>query len=105
MSPLEVIEHMWGNHREVLHDMIGSNPREFWSKVRADDPKLLALGTLCDIVGWEDITYPMIVHGDGARFTTKNSNSLVSVQVKSVLSKSNFDIDMLPFSVAQSCSG
>ena len=97
VNPLEIFEHMWRSHRRTLQQILGSNPREFWTKVRHDDPKLLALGDIRDVAGWEEVTYPIVLHGDGARFTTKNGNSLLSVQMKSLLSAGNFDIEMVPF--------
>ena len=39
---------------------------------------------------------PIMIHGDGATFTEKNSNSLLSVQIKSLCSSGSFGLDMLP---------
>eukprot|EP00974_Lingulodinium_polyedra_P048351 4643826-Lingulodinium_polyedra.AAC.1 len=38
---------------------------------------------------WMDIYLPYFLHGDGARFTQKNSQSLLTVQWKPVLAKSH----------------
>ena len=37
--------------------------------------------------GWQDITYPCMMHGDGGTYTTKTESSILVVSVKSMLSK------------------
>ena len=46
---------MWRDHQGVLQQILGSNPREFWTKVRHDDPKFLALGNIRGVASADEV--------------------------------------------------
>ncbi|CAK0805059.1 unnamed protein product [Prorocentrum cordatum] len=83
--------------------MMGKNPRKFWDNVPPDDPKLSAVSELfSDRPNWRDNTWPLVLHSDGGRFTNKNSDSLLSVQFKSLLAE-GFGMSIFPiFCIAKS---
>ena len=72
VNPLELVESIYRNHRHHFHDMFGQDPAIFWSKLQPDDPKFGLLDELRGTPGWQDVTYPFSLHGDGARFTHQN---------------------------------
>ena len=53
------------------------------------------LQDITSIPGWKDTTYPIILHGDGGVYTKKNSSSILTISIKSMLSK-NFAGNIIP---------
>ena len=45
--------------------------------------------------GWEDVSYPIIVHGDAGTYTRKSQSSILCVSIKSCLSET-FKSNVLP---------
>lgn len=96
MPPNRLISFFWHKAKHMWNQVFGTRPRDFWARVPRDDPKFIALTELMSgSEGWEDYTYPLVLHGDGARFTNKNSDSLISLQWKSLLS-SSFGVGNFP---------
>ena len=102
IPPSELIGAVWANFKGAFKDMFGHNVREFWRQVPADDPKRVHLERLLAGEGdWECKTDPYVLHGDAARFTTKGSESILTVQIKGLLAQS-FGVSILPiFAVAK----
>ena len=90
-----LIDMIWSSHNSFFVDIFGASPRDFWSQVSPSDPKLRNLGEVTSQSGWQDVYYPYIIHGDGGRFTNKNSNRLMCVQIKGLLGV-KFDFNILP---------
>eukprot|EP00959_Pyramimonas_sp_CCMP1952_P025983 545527-Pyramimonas_sp.AAC.1 len=60
-----MLEAMWNHHPNELDACLGVNPSLLWTAIRADDPKLLALGDSAMTDNWKRTTNPFILHGDG----------------------------------------
>ena len=84
-NPFRLIHSIWSNYRLMFSDCFGSNPREFWSQVRPDDPKLRGMEDIMAIPNWQDTTFPIVIHGDKAPFNKKGGLSMFSLQFKSLL--------------------
>eukprot|EP00974_Lingulodinium_polyedra_P038396 3679008-Lingulodinium_polyedra.AAC.1 len=77
--PSEFVDCMYNMFPDRFGSLFGTNPREFWDQVNPADPKLVLLEqSLGALENWKDVAIPYILHGDGARFTDKNSNSLLT---------------------------
>jgi len=59
--------------------------------VRPDDPKLLKLRRMTNIENWKDKAIPIVLHGDGGRFTQKDKNTLLCLSWKPLLAR-NFSL-------------
>ena len=46
LNPCEMLESMRTPHRDHFHDIMGVNPRQFWSSLDPDDPKFLGITEL-----------------------------------------------------------
>eukprot|EP00974_Lingulodinium_polyedra_P068369 6620266-Lingulodinium_polyedra.AAC.2 len=87
---------LWAHHNAKFHQIFGANElQSFWSRVSPGDPKLAKLGQMTKRPAWQKCFIPYLLHGDGARFTNKNSESLYSVQVKPLLGH-GFDFNIFP---------
>ena len=96
LSLPEVVQSLWENHRAFLMDeRLGANPRAFWESISPDDPKLGALDPGSWGEGWEDRTWPCILHGDGGVYAKKNESSILIVSCKSLLAPT-FDCNIIP---------
>jgi len=67
-------------------------------QVRPDDPKLLKLSGMLEIDNWKDKAIPLVLHGDGGRFTQKNKNSLLCLSWKPLLAR-NFSLSIFLLTV------
>ena len=83
-----MLEVIWQEYRHHWNDIVGANPRRFWDSLRADDPRLPAMGDLLAVPNWQDVSYPFIIHGDGGTYTNKTSSSILVVSTKSLLADS-----------------
>ena len=90
-----LVDCLWSKYHGVFVRMFGNSPRIFWNSVSPDDPKLKRLRVMTEVLGWQDIYYPYLIHGDAGRFTNKNSNSLMVVSVKGLLG-TKFDLGVVP---------
>ena len=52
-----------------------------------NDPKLESMLDITREPGWEDTTYPCILHGDGGTYTRKTQSSILIVSLKSIVSE------------------
>ena len=95
---MEFVEAMFNEHREQWDAMFGVNPRSFWDQVSPNDPRLPFMGDLTGEAGWEDRTWPCILHGDGGVYTRKTEDSVLCISMKSMLND-RFGKDILPLIV------
>ena len=95
-------EHLPNLSQHVQTYMLGNGPRDFWDRVDPADPKLVCLEDRLRAKGdWRSKAIPYAIHGDGAVFTQKDSNSMLTVSIKSLLSQ-RFKLCILPiFSIAK----
>ena len=90
LSPLDVMESIWKSHpAQFERFFVPTSPRSFWDQVHPDDPRLVLLDDLRRRPNWKDKAIPFALHGDGAQFTKKNSNSLQCAQWKSMLTENS----------------
>ena len=87
LSLPEVLESLWTHRRDHFHNMFGDAPRQFWDQIPEDDPKLVGMADLMKHDGWQDITYPFVVHGDGGTYSKKTESSVFVVSAKSMLAE------------------
>ena len=88
LPPAAIVDALYRKSRHTFDELVvGSAPREFWSKVRPTDPKLAALGDMLRMPNWQDYAIPYVLHGDKAQFTIKNHRSLWCLQWKSLLGR------------------
>ena len=101
--PSELVDCLYNNYPAAFGSLFGTAPRGFWDQINPADPKLVLLEqSLGMLENWKDVAIPYILHGDGARFTDKNSNSLLTVSFRSLLVDS-FENAILPvFSLPKS---
>ena len=86
VNPLAHLEHLYRTSREKFDSFIGSGISDFWSRVRADDPRFLAISDrLTAKPDWKRRAIPYMIHGDGGTFTT-TGESLMVVSMKCLLS-------------------
>ena len=97
LPPTGLVQNIWTHYPTLFPQIFGADPRAFWAKVDPQDPKLKRLGTMTQEPNWMDVYLPYVVHGDGARFTTKGSQSLLTVQWKPLLGLS-YDCSISPAS-------
>jgi len=96
LSLPEVLEGLYVNHRDQLfNEFLGANPRQFWEALDPDDPKLATIAEVTATPGWQDITWPFVLHGDGGVYTRKTESSILVVSSKSLLSK-DFECNIIP---------
>ena len=88
MAPGRLLQTLWSKCRNLWTNIMGADPKSFWDSVPADDPKLSMLEELMsDDPTWRQHTWPLVLHGDGAKFSNNKSESLGSVQIKSLISE------------------
>eukprot|EP00974_Lingulodinium_polyedra_P055889 5374491-Lingulodinium_polyedra.AAC.1 len=104
IAPNELIHSLYSKFMHQFRNLFGTRPQDFWAKVPRDDPKYTHLQRqMQDEPGWEERTFPYVLHGDGARFTNKGGESMLSVQFKSLLA-GPFEHAILPiFCCPKSC--
>ena len=96
LAPSHLVASLWQVSQTCFDTVFGQNPADFWSSVSADDPKLIHLEReLAHVPDWRQSTYPYVLHGDAARFTTHNQQSILGIQFKGLLSR-NFAVSILP---------
>ena len=96
LPPTTFVESVYREFPSVFKRMYGESPREFWDAISPRDPKLLAVEQhLVGIPDWRSRAIPYMLHGDGARFTERGSNSLLTISMKSLLAK-GFDGAIVP---------
>ena len=96
LSLPEVMESLWRHHPDKLfRDFLGGSPRRFWERLEPDDPNMSMLGDISTVENWRDITWPLVLHGDGGVYTRTTQSSILVVSVKSLLSKT-FDCNIIP---------
>ena len=88
------------------HMFTGMTPLSFWEQVSPNDPKLLSLlPNLEQIDRWQDKAIPVAIHGDGAVFTNRDSNTLLTVSVRSLLNEGFADSIIPLFSIPKAIRG
>ena len=91
---------------DVFGQYVGKDLESFWNRVKDDDPRLLPLGDLMEQADWKSKAIPYMLHGDGARYTNKNSDSLLSIQWQPYLCKNGFSAGIVPiFAVTKQARG
>ena len=70
--------------------------RLFWDNMRPDDPKFKGMCEIMALPNWQSFTIPLIVHGDGAVFTVKHEQKLLTFSVRSLISSSEFKPRIVP---------
>ena len=83
--PHELFHNLWKNYNSHFIDSLASGLQEFWDSVSPEDPRLQRHPMLVEKEGWRRRAVPIVVHGDGVRFT-QYGNNLVSVQLSFLLS-------------------
>ena len=105
IAPTLLMESIWSAYPDMFLEMFGTNPKNFWQQVSPEDPKLKALQMegLMDSSDWAETTYPYILHGDGAVFTKKNGNTLLTISMKSLITN-KFGMSIVPlFTIPKIC--
>ena len=96
LNPLAIMQSIYDFHIDKFRSMFATNLPGFWNSVSDTDPRWTAMGWIKDMSLWQQRAIPIVIHGDGATFTEKNSNSLLAVQIKSLCSSGTFGLDILP---------
>ena len=97
LNPLSVMQRIHEFNPMVFKNMFAYDLPGFWSGVSENDPRWAAVSWIQDVPLWQEKAIPIMIHGDGARFTEKNSNTLLCVQMKSMSTSGTFGLDILPF--------
>lgn len=86
----EIFECLYRHFPARFQDLLGDGLEQFWATVRDDDPRLVGNPILAK-PNWRKRTVPLIIHGDGAQFTSNqrasHGNSLACVNAGGLLSK------------------
>ncbi len=98
-SPMAIVESLFQRCPSAFADIFGAEPGNFWSSIRDDDPKFALLDHVRADPHWRSQLIPIVLHGDGGKFTTKNEESLVCLQWKSLCCKNKFGNGICPFFV------
>ena len=72
--PNLLFECMFQHFNRRFMEMLGSGLETFWNQVRGDDPRLLDNPCFAR-PGWRKRIVPLVLHGDGVRFTMKKKGS------------------------------
>ena len=102
INPLEFVDALFDQYPEVFSAMLGRNTKYFWDQVDPNDPKFDKLADMRARPNWQDKAVPIVLHGDSVQFTTKNKNSLYSIQWKSLLAY-GFDLATMLLSCIPKC--
>ena len=96
INPCQLIGYVWSQCRHRFEQLFGSDPAGFWARVPRGDPKFIALQRVMQgVPNWMSRTFPYILHGDAATYTTHNEDSILGVQMKGLLSV-GFSVNILP---------
>ena len=79
-----VIECMYRHYPAKFGELLRFGVEAFWRQVKPDDPKLINHPMRVEKHSWWTRAVPLLMHGDAAKFTS-NGNSLLSVQMSSLL--------------------
>ena len=94
----EVMEAIWNEHNDKYAELMGEHPRDCWSSLEEDDPRLQHLAPLREESDWMDISYPVAVHGDGGVYARAHNSSILTISMKSILSET-FSGNIIPMMV------
>ena len=79
ISPIQVVEMMYKDYRDVFLEVFGLGLlEEFWRSFEDYDPQFVA-HPMRRTRNWRTRAIPIILHGDGAKFTCESKNSLMVV--------------------------
>ena len=104
LNPAEVIDTLFTYYPAQFDEAFDVDPSKFWEGIKADDPRLAKLGDMTASPSWQKRCIPLVLHGDGAPFTTKNEHSLIVVNLKGLLAKKSQWIVPLAIIVKNSIS-
>ena len=85
LSPLCVMQSIYDCCPALMPQIFG-DIESFWRNVRADDPKWHAHPNLREVERYQQRAVPIVLHGDGATFTTRGEHSMFSVSWRGLLS-------------------
>ena len=91
----DLLESIWRHHPARFKELLGEHPRAFWEQVRPDDPRLCSMTDVTCVENWQDVCYPVVLHGDGGVYTKKTQSSILTVSMKSLLVPS-FSNNVIP---------
>ena len=90
LSPIQIVEMMCKDYRFIFSDVFGLGCLErFWQQIDPNDPKLIDHPML-RLPDWQKRAIPIMVHGDGASFTSDSKNSLMVTSWRPLLNE-HFD--------------
>ena len=83
ISPVHTADHLFNTKKFVFTAMWGSAEKckEFWQKIKPEDPKFRAMDGLRARPRWMERTIPLIIHGDDGRFTVKHDQKLLAFSI------------------------
>ena len=85
ISPIQIVELMYRDYNSLFVELFGIRDLErFGDSQRADDPTFLDHPMLGKD-NWRKRAIPVLLHGDGARFTCNEKNSLMVTSWKPLL--------------------
>ena len=98
ISPIHVADYTFRTNKKAFGAMWGTSTAcsRWWAKMRTDDPKFAAMGDIMALPNWQRFTVPLIVHGDGAVFTTKHEQKLLTFSTKSLIATSDIKPRIVP---------
>ena len=85
LMPHELFHSLWSNFNGHFTASFADGLEQFWNSVPPDDPRLVRHPMLIDKPDWRRQAVPIVVHGDGVRFS-QHGNNLISVQWSFLLS-------------------
>ena len=89
------LESLWQKKPNDFVQLMGQDPQRFWDRVSPEDPRLTYMQGITCKAGWQEVCYPIILHGDGGVYTKNNASSILTVSIKSLLSRS-FSGNVIP---------
>lgn len=90
VNPIQVVEMIYKSFHAQFRELFGVDRlSDFWGAVPADDPKLVGHPML-GFENWQQRAIPIVLHGDGAKFTVDHRNSLMVTSWRPLLCK-NFE--------------
>ena len=88
LSPLAVLQKVYDLSPELVPAVFGRDIEAFWQNIRDDDPRMLAHHALRNRdAGWQRKAIPVVLHGDGATFTTRGEHSIVTIDWRGLLAQ------------------
>ena len=76
LLPCDIFESLSRYFPRKFQSLLGNGIQQFWGKVSDDDPRLVNHPVLM-IDNWKKKALPLLLHGDGVRFTMKKTASLL----------------------------